>query len=164
MQNNNQNQTSISYLLWFGCFFGFAGLHRLYNRKIVTGVLWFCTWGFFGIGQFIDLLLIPDMVEEHNLKVRARLGLSSQGVPVSRPTIVLSQPNINREQLKIKLLKAAAARGGKISVTQGVIDTEASFKEVEAALKEMLENGYVMVGNHPETGVVIYDFVELSSR
>jgi len=64
----------------------------------------------------------------------------------------------------IKLLKAASVRGGKISVTQGVMDTEASFKEVEAALKEMVENGYVMVGNHPETGVVIYDFVELSSR
>lgn len=163
MQNNNQNHPSISYLLWFGCFFGFAGLHRLYNGKIVTGVLWFCTWGFFGIGQFIDLILIPDMVEVHNLKVRARLGLSPQGVPVPRPTIVLSQPNINREQLTIKLLKAAAVRGGKISVTQGVMDTEASFKEVEAALKEMVANGYVMVGNHPETGVVIYDFVELSS-
>lgn len=163
MQNNNQTHPSISYLLWCGFFFGFAGLHRLYNGKIVTGVLWFCTWGCFGVGQFIDLMLIPDMVEEHNLKVRARLGLSPQGTPIYQPTITLNLP-LTREQLMIKLLKAASARGGKISVTQGVMDTEASFKEVEAALKEMVKNGYVMVGNHPETGVVIYDFVELSSR
>jgi hypothetical protein len=163
MQNNNQTHPSISYLLWCGCFFGFAGLHRLYNGKLVTGVLWFFTLGFFGIGQFIDLMLIPDMVEEHNLKVRARLGLSSQGTPIYQPTITLNLP-LTREQLMLKLLRAASARGGKLSASQAVMDTETSFKEVEAALKEMVKNGYVIVDNHPETGVVIYDFVELSSR
>ena len=61
----------------------------------------------------------------------------------------------------VKLLKAAAARDGKLSVTQGVMDTEASFAEVEAVLKEMVKSGYVRVDNHPLTGVVVYEFLEL---
>jgi hypothetical protein len=61
----------------------------------------------------------------------------------------------------VKLLKAAHSRGGQISVTQGVLDTGASFAEVEATLKAMVQTGYVTVDNHPASGVVIYDFIEL---
>ncbi|NES25382.1 MAG: hypothetical protein F6K41_42415, partial [Symploca sp. SIO3E6] len=52
-------------------------------------------------------------------------------------------------------------REGQISVTQGVLDTGASFAEVEATLKEMVNNGYVSVDNHPVSGIVVYRFVEL---
>lgn len=41
------------------------------------------------------------------------------------------------------------------------MDTGASFTEVEAILKQMAKSGYVMVGNHPKTGAVIYHFLEL---
>ncbi|NEP57457.1 MAG: hypothetical protein F6K31_10590, partial [Symploca sp. SIO2G7] len=67
----------------------------------------------------------------------------------------------NREELMVRLLKAAYDRGGQISVTQGVLDTSASFAEVEATLKEMVNNGYVSVDNHPVSGIVVYKFVEL---
>ena len=39
--------------------------------------------------------------------------------------------------------------------------TGASFTEVEETMKEMLRTGYVSVDNHPNTGIVIYDFHEL---
>lgn len=154
------NSTGTSYLLWIGCFFGASGLHRLYNGKFISGFIWLFTWGFFGIGQFVDLFLISDMVEEHNEKFRAKHGLLPTGVPLIEPTAV-SALYITRDQLAIQLVKAAAARGGKISVTQGVIDTGTSFVEVEAALTAMFKAGYVGLDNHPETGAVVYVFHEL---
>lgn len=39
-------------------FFGFLGVHRFYERKIVTGILYLCTLGFLGIGVLIDLVHI----------------------------------------------------------------------------------------------------------
>jgi TM2 domain-containing membrane protein YozV len=59
-----------AYLLWCAGLFGFCGIHRFYLGKPVTGVLWLLTVGLLGIGQIIDLLLIPGMVENANLKAQ----------------------------------------------------------------------------------------------
>ncbi len=156
------NDLSTSYLFWFGWLFGLAGLHRLHNKKMASGFLWLFTFGLLGFGQLLDLVLIPGMVDEHNQQVKNRLGLSPTGVPLSQSAIATAvyQPP-TRDQLMVKLLKAAHSRGGQISVTQGVLDTGASFAEVEATLKAMVQTGYVTVDNHPASGVVIYDFIEL---
>lgn len=159
------NDVKTSYLFWLFWLFGAAGIHRLYNRKIASGILYMMTWGFFGIGQIIDLVLIPEMVDEHNLKMRMKLGMSPYGIPLPQESIALTQKAdapLTREQMMMKLAQAALQHGGKLSVTQGVLAIEQSFSDVEATLKEMVKSGYVAVENHPETGVILYNFVELS--
>ena len=37
---------------------GWLGVHRFYEGKIFTGILYVITFGFFGLGTFIDILLI----------------------------------------------------------------------------------------------------------
>lgn len=155
------NKVGSAYILWLGCLLQLHGLHRIYNGKIGTGLLWMCTLGLFGVGQLLDLLLIPNMVEDYNTKLRARIGVSAAGVPLSQSIVATAVVKPSRDQLMVLLLKAAAAHNGKLSVTQGVMDTGASFAEVEATLKEMVISGYVGVDNHPDTGVVIYNFLEL---
>ena len=58
--------TGTSYLLWLRCLIGVCGIHRLYNGRIITGVIWLLTGGLFLIGQIIDLFLIPGMAERAN--------------------------------------------------------------------------------------------------
>lgn len=159
-----ETEVTSAYFLWLACLLQLHGLHRLYNGKVFTGLLWLFTFGLLGVGQAIDLVLIPNMVDEHNTKLRARLGVSEVGVPLYQPVVAtnVTNPTQTRSQLMLKLLKAAANRGGMLSVTQAVIDTEASFAEVETTLKEMLKTGYVEINNHPDSGVVVYDFLELS--
>lgn len=171
------NTVGSSYFFWLGWFFGLGGLHRIYNKKFFSGFLWLFTLGLLGVGQFVDLILIPSMVDEHNLKVRRRLGLSATGIPLAydplNPTLLNRsqerKPNHtfidarprSKQELMVALALAAQKRGGKISVTQAVVDTRVGFEEIKAALNEMVKQGYVDMDNHPNSGIVVYEFLEL---
>ena len=50
----------VGYLLWLLGFLGFAGIHRFYSGRWVTGLIWLFTGGLCCIGQIIDLFLIPE--------------------------------------------------------------------------------------------------------
>ena len=55
----------IGYFLWL---FGFTGAHRFYYGKQITGVIWFFTFGLLCIGWIVDVLLIPSMDREADLR------------------------------------------------------------------------------------------------
>ena len=59
---------AVGYLLWL---IGFTGAHRFFYGRPLTGVLWFFTFGLFGIGWLVDVFLIPSMNREADLKFRA---------------------------------------------------------------------------------------------
>ncbi|MEL6231774.1 MAG: TM2 domain-containing protein [Cyanobacteria bacterium J06636_28] len=149
-----QNRKTASYLLWLGFLFGIGGLHRLYNGKIASGLLWFCTFGLFGFGQFVDLLLIPDMAEKRHRQLYG-----------DRPSNFDMQPvvaaEVSQETLMVQLLRLAKLHSGQITVTQAVMETGQSFEEIESELKAMVKSGYADVTNRPDSGVVVYEFPEL---
>lgn len=155
------NRLIISYILCGIGFIGFGGLHRLYNGKIATGLLWLCTGGLFYVGQVCDLFLLPNMVNEYEQKLRAKAGVSTFGVPQNQPVVASQVYRPSGNDLMIKLIEVAESRGGSLTVTQGVKATGASFAEVEMVLKEMLKSGYVKIDNDPISGAVTYYFHEL---
>ncbi|MBD2665263.1 TM2 domain containing protein+B7201 [Richelia sinica FACHB-800] len=160
-KHEHKQRLLISYVLTGALFFGAGGLHRLYNGKFVSGLLWLLTGGMFGIGQFIDLFLIPNMVEDYEERLRIKAGLSPLGVPFDPPVNTTQVYSPIGNQLVVKLIEAAESKGGTLTVTQGVKATGASFADVEAAFKEMLRSGYVKIDNDPMTGAVTYHFHEL---
>jgi len=55
-----------AYALWLPCLFGFAGIHRFYSGRWISGLVWLLTLGLCGVGQVLDLIFIPRMIEDHN--------------------------------------------------------------------------------------------------
>jgi TM2 domain-containing membrane protein YozV len=56
----------MAYLLWLPGLFLVCGVHRFYCGRPITGLVWLFTFGLLGVGQLLDLLLIPGMVERAN--------------------------------------------------------------------------------------------------
>lgn len=59
-----------TFILWLLCLVGLCGIHRIYVGRFWTGLLWLFTFGLLGIGQIIDLFLLPSMVRQANLERR----------------------------------------------------------------------------------------------
>jgi len=68
---------------------------------------------------------------------------------------------IARNQGSLKILSAAKAKEGRISVTDAVLATGLDFAEVETMLKGMVSSGYAEMENDLTTGVLLYWFKEL---
>jgi hypothetical protein len=55
-----------TYLLWALGLVGICGLQRFYARRPRSGLVLLLTFGFCGIGQIVDLFLVPKLVEAAN--------------------------------------------------------------------------------------------------
>ena len=69
-QEKNRKSAVAAYLLWWLVFLGIAGIHRFYVGKWISGLLWLITGGLFLFGQAIDVILIPGMIRETNLRTQ----------------------------------------------------------------------------------------------
>jgi len=162
-----------AYALWCLFFVGLAGLHRIYMGKYGTGVLWLLTFGLFGVGQFVDLFRMKRLVEDSNVRDGylphprwAHLVAGSEAaLPAGASTRKAAKEDASgepsRSELLRTLLTAAREHGGRLTVTEGVEATGLSFEKIEETLRDMVASGYVDVDNAPDTGVVIYRFLEI---
>jgi hypothetical protein len=157
---------TVAYLLWAACFVGVCGLQRIYTGKLGTGFLYLFTFGLLGVGQLVDLFLIPGMVEDANNRALLRSLATDQLLGAGASTgLALPQRRAPRttEEFQVALVQAAERNGGKLTVAEGVKETGRGFKEVERHLNQMAVNGYVETDTD-ESGALIYRFPGLERQ
>ena len=153
---------SIAYMLWAACFLGVCGLQRLYSGKIGTGLLYLFTFGLAGVGQFVDLFLIPGMVEDANN--RLLVGQAAQGVLAagSAGLPMLKRQPRTTEEMQVALVQAAEKHGGRLTIAEAVAETGRGFQEVKKQLDGMAINGFVELDSDEE-GNTYYRFPGLGA-
>ncbi len=155
-----QRSVGIAYLLWLSCAFGFCGIHRIYSGKIGTGLLWFFTFGLLGIGQFIDLFLIPGMVEDYNFKQKVLAGAGSNSAALPPP----APPQLTGQPLMREIIKLAQRRQGVLTVPEAIAEIDADIDEIENAFQELLKRNYAHLENNVVTGAIEYRFSHFEGR
>ena len=161
-------KTGVAYLLWCTCFLGLAGVHRFYAGKYFSGIVWLFTWGFLGIGQLVDLALIPEMVEEENLKYRLLHG-SPNSFAITPQVVIKVADEIPRtfkeSTVKVEtsniqiILQLARENNGKISLVDCVMATGKSAADLRKAIEYLCLEGLLEVENCPNTGLLVYKIV-----
>ncbi len=173
----------VAYLLWL--LGGFFGLHKFYLGRPFMGLLYFFTGGGFVLGWIYDFFTLPRQVQMANViaqyqserpltalrheveNVKRFLSTLLADQPDTTPSTWRAtlkkkvQPRFTDDELMLQLLRAAQKHGGRLSVTQGVIETSASFADVERVLQHMVQSNYVYMDNDPATGVIVFVFKEL---
>ena len=137
----------MSYLLWCLSLVGVCGLQRFYNRRPISGTVWLLTFGFCYLGQLVDLLLIPDLVQRANQPLLLQEALKAAEIS--------SLPPLERQLLQ--LARRSGRRGFTINDALLEIqlplgaDSEVVYSEIERLLHRQLLD----VGND-ERGRVVY--------
>jgi len=76
-----------AYILWL--FLGLIGAHKFYTNQIGMGILYFFTFGVFGLGLLIDLFTLSSQVDLCNLVLGNRMG--------NNITVNVQNTNINQQ-------------------------------------------------------------------
>lgn len=149
---------SVSYLLWLACLLGVSGLQRIYLGRYVSGAFYIITWGWFGVGQLLDLALIPGMVDDENLKYMAlRGGVGySPALQGQNPVVLVNKNHSARpDSMEVAILRICRDRG-EATLSDCVIDTGADIKEVKAVIKNLIHEDLLQIHNRDSDGSVVY--------
>jgi hypothetical protein len=122
-------------------------MQRFYNRKPLSGLLYLVSFGFCGIGQLLDLVLVPDMVRQANQAL-----LLEESLAVAEAAAF---PPIERQLL---LLARRAGHAG-FTLNDALLELElppqANSGVVTAEIERLLLDHLLDVGND-ERGRVVY--------
>jgi TM2 domain-containing membrane protein YozV len=154
-QQKQEVDPGVAYILWAFGFMGFCGIHRFYSGKITSGLVYFFTLGFFGVGQFVDLFLIPGMTRERNLRLLYEATVEARN---NSPQVTLVEPEPEKIDPMLVLLKAATSHNNVLSIGQAMLATELPIEEVEGLLNKALKQGLAHIDNDEQTGAVRYYF------
>ncbi len=162
-------KTGVAYLLWCTYFLGFAGVHRLYSGKYFTGIIWLFTLGCLGIGQLIDLVLIPQMVEEKNIKDKWLYGRHNNNVAITPEVVIvinddigqtLEEPKARIDILDIqKIFQLAKENNGNVSLVDCVIATGKPASELRKTLEYLCLEGFLEADHHQDSGSFVYKLI-----
>jgi hypothetical protein len=165
----SERSKRIAYFFWLLWLIGIAGAQRFYVGRNVSGLIYLCTWGIFGLGQLIDLALIPEMVESYNFKhklLHANIESSQELVVSNKDSLEwkMSKIELSREVAQNNLMQEmfglAKQNNDVLTVDRVVLSTGRSFAEVEEILEYMCESGYATVYKHPVTGLTTYQSID----
>ncbi len=169
-----QRSKAAAYLFWCFCFFQVYGIHRIYAGRYLSGIVYLLTFGFLFIGQFVDLFLIPDMIDVENLKNKSLYGykpnqasfyrtpetlvvnLAQEESPEPNPELTANNASAEKAlDLDRAILKFCKDNNGA-TIAEIFLEIEEEYEQIQSSIDDLMKKGLLTVDNRAEDGAVIY--------
>lgn len=147
---------STAYILWLVSGFGVLGFHRFYLGRVATGLLWMFTGGLAGIGALFDLLYIPKMVRDENLKLGYRQILYPDSDFHISERRAKPSP---KESLEKVILRTAKKNGGVATPGEVALEGDIPIEEAKKTLERLVSGGFAEIRVR-KSGAIVYVFTE----
>ena len=153
----------LAYLFWIPSFFGCAGLHRFYLGKPVSGLFYFFTFGFFGLGTLYDGLTMPHHVRQARLS--RRLDRILENETSGRTERVVSPDPASRtkrrrpESVDHVILELADERHGVVTPSRVALAAQISPEKARDKLDTLVGRGFADL-QVTRDGLIVYVFPE----
>ena len=147
-----RRSVAVAYGLWALGLVGVCGLHRFYNRKPLSGTLWLLTFGLCGLGQLVDLFLLPGLINQANqplLLEQALAQLDGRGAEGS------ARLPIDRQLLALARRSGPAGFTLNDALLELALPPETPRERVREEVERLLHDHLLDVGND-ERGRVVY--------
>lgn len=154
-----------AYLLTLGTALGFAGIHRFYLGKPVSGFFYLITWGWFGIGTLVDLVSMPRLVEESNRRLYLDGKLDEEDYFEGHQYYINANERNSRpsrpeaKSLEHLALILAEENAGVLTVGQLALESGIAADRAKGELEALVMQGVAKTGRR-NNGIDVYVFPE----
>jgi len=147
-----RRSVAVAYGLWALGLVGVCGLHRFYNRKPLSGTLWLLTFGLCGLGQLVDLFLLPGLINQANQPLLLEQALAQLDGRGSEGSARLP---IDRQLLALARRSGPAGFTLNDALLELALPAETPRERVREEVERLLHDHTLDVGND-ERGRVVY--------
>ena len=137
----------------------FSGLLRFYLKRNVSGVFFTLTAGGCFIGNILDIVQIPQLVKQANMR-HARRGMMLEdhgGYTAGERALEYKK---QEESIEKQILRSAKGNNGFTTPSEVALESDASIEEARRALDYLVSKGIADI-KISKTGTIAYHFPDL---
>jgi hypothetical protein len=138
----------------------FSGLLRFYLKRNVTGVFYSLTAGFCFIGNILDIVQIPQLVKQANMKLKWREMRFLDDTDERFDEVREIEYRKKEEGIEKQILKSAKNNQGYTTPSEVALESDVSIEEARQALDYLVSKGFAEM-KVSKAGTIVYHFPDI---